>query len=187
MVEENQDKEADSLLSHSFIPGSGDCAPNGVVNKAKQAKFFECDRCGACCQYFTVPVTPEDQRREPLVKAAADRLMLSLPMATNSWLANLPPGLGFIGWSGELGQFNGHACLLLQDDGLCSVNETKPHCCSIFKPGEELCQWARGRAGLPPLTAWQTEVQDEIYSIAHWGQKPPDDGLGVADDVAALE
>lgn len=104
---------------------------------------YDCDNCGACCTCFCVPVCEEDMRAEPAIEAVV-RNRTSLPM-----------------WDGKIGTggrrfyqlMNGpeSPCPFHTSDGRCAIHATKPLACSSFKPGDRLCQWARGQAGLPPL------------------------------------
>jgi len=99
---------------------------------------FECDQCGACCVPFHVPVSEEDMRTEPRI-AAVVQGRIPLPMR----------GTG--GAYHYLANGTTEPCPFHENGGRCAIQETKPHACRIFEPGEYLCQWARGKAGLGPL------------------------------------
>lgn len=92
---------------------------------------YECDQCGACCTCFAVPVEEEDAWREPAI-----RRLFPLPIQKDE---------GWLNWTREDGTT---ACQFLENHGTCSIQMTKPMCCSRFKPGDSMCQFARGRAGL---------------------------------------
>jgi Fe-S-cluster containining protein len=42
-------------------------------------------------------------------------------------------------------------CSFLGNNGLCTIYPTRPNVCVGFEPGDEQCQQARDRCGLPPL------------------------------------
>lgn len=101
---------------------------------------YICDKCAACCCYLSVPVNEDDITREPLVGHATHRV--SLPLA---------PEIATVGYLNHPTREDGDSCKLLDDNGNCTVQATKPFACDKFLPGSTLCQWARGRAGLGPL------------------------------------
>lgn len=86
---------------------------------------YECDGCGACCVHLVPSINEDDIRREP---------RLELHMLDDERYMDF----------GE----KGTACPFLTEGGDCEIYVNRPHCCSIFPPGSELCQYARGRAGL---------------------------------------
>ena len=100
---------------------------------------YECDMCAACCCYLSVPVNEDDITREPLVgHALKSRTPLTLVTAT-------------VGYLNQATMEEGDSCSLLDANGGCTVQASKPYACWRFDAGSALCQWARGRAGLGPL------------------------------------
>ena len=99
---------------------------------------YECDRCGACCVHLFATVNVFDMNREPA--------LYHLPLVPVRPEAGGRP-YDFVLTDGYSG------CPLLQADGLCAIQATKPDACSTFRAGSEKCQWARGTAGLGPLHA----------------------------------
>lgn len=95
---------------------------------------YECDQCAACCCHFQVAATDDDIQR--------DRRIALYVLATGSPILNLP-------WASNAERVT--PCAMLDNNGQCKVQASKPDVCRRFPPGGELCQWARGRAGLAPL------------------------------------
>ena len=98
---------------------------------------FRCDRCAACCRTFPIFATHEDARREPRI---ADEAFL------------LPEHLQTPEWAYKLFHLPFHeTCCFLGEDNLCRIHPTRPDVCREFAPGDDQCQEARERDGLPPL------------------------------------
>jgi Fe-S-cluster containining protein len=102
---------------------------------------YECDRCGACCREIIVEVQELDVVREPRLAAVAE----------------LMDGRGKVEFESHwertylLACGHTHPCPLLGPDNLCGVYPTRPNVCVAFEAGTDLCQQARGMAGLSPL------------------------------------
>jgi Fe-S-cluster containining protein len=45
----------------------------------------------------------------------------------------------------------GDGCKFLRGNNLCAIYPTRPNVCVAMRPGEEQCQDARRKEGLPPL------------------------------------
>lgn len=99
---------------------------------------YKCDGCAACCVHFAVPVRQPDMDRSIRVRELVKSLEL-LPTESTY-------GEAFFINAGE-------PCQLLSECGSCTVYEERPDVCSRFNPGSSMCQWARGRSGLPMLSA----------------------------------
>jgi Fe-S-cluster containining protein len=100
-------------------------------------RTYECDCCGACCQTFPIFASDADAQREPRIADEGRRLPPSL--MSDQWHYRLFP-LPFL-----------DACCFLGDDKRCTVYATRPDVCRRFTAGEDQCQAARQRRGLPPL------------------------------------
>jgi Fe-S-cluster containining protein len=101
------------------------------------AAAYICDGCGACCKTFPIYVCAEDAVREPRIAAEAVALDPNLaPVELAYGLFPLP--------------FQ-ESCCFLGSDNRCGIYETRPSVCRAFAAGDDQCQEARGRLGLPPL------------------------------------
>ncbi len=100
---------------------------------------YECDGCGACCRTFPIFASADDALREPRIAAEGRKLPASL--AGGEWHYRLYP-LPFL-----------EACCFLDGEQRCTIYESRPAVCQRFAAGEEQCQTARQRQGLPPLAA----------------------------------
>lgn len=96
---------------------------------------LDCDGCAACCIHFSIPIRQDDIDRSPTLHGLSKRL--SLPVFETKY------GSGWL--------IAGEPCPLLDECGGCSIYAERPDVCSRFVAGSAMCQWARGRAGLPML------------------------------------
>jgi hypothetical protein len=110
--------------------------PNAIEPSAVALRY-RCDECGACCRSFPIFVTIEDVRREPRIDTEALRL---------------PRGHNAAGWSHQLFPLPfQEQCSFLGPMDRCEIYGSRPQVCRDFEAGDDLCQEARGRHGLPPL------------------------------------
>lgn len=100
---------------------------------------YECDRCGACCRgTLIVEAYYLDAVREPRLLDAdvtgRRQTMDELSDETRCILlaANQP-------------------CRFRSVEGCCTIYPTRPNTCVGMEAGDEQCQEARSRMGLPPL------------------------------------
>ncbi len=105
---------------------------------------YECDLCGACCRgTLIVEAYSLDALREPRILGAD--------------VTGRRPTLD------ELADDDGRcillaanqACRFLSPDGRCTIYPTRPNNCVGMEAGDEQCQQARSRLGLPPLQPLQ--------------------------------
>ena len=101
---------------------------------------YECDGCGACCKgTLIVEANYLDVLREP-------RLLGADVTGRRTTIA-------------ELAEDDGRCILLaankpcqfLSPEGRCTIYPTRPNVCVEMQAGDEQCQDARRRVGLPPL------------------------------------
>lgn len=108
----------------------------------------ECDKCGACCNgSLIVEIEGIDLLREP-------RLIESDP----HWQGqNIDIVLREL--QGEFGKAViiacGRPCAFLNAENHCSIYPTRPNACVGMEAGDEQCQNARERAGLPRLEPYK--------------------------------
>ena len=101
---------------------------------------YQCDCCGACCRgTLIVEAYYLDALRDPAILDADVRgrrpTMAELSADDGRCIvlaANQP-------------------CRFLAPDGRCTIYPTRPNACVGMEAGDEQCQEARSRAGLPPL------------------------------------
>jgi len=95
-----------------------------------------CQQCGACCAYFRVSFYWAEAPERGLPDALVEKL--------NAHLANLAgtnqPVPRCHALRGEVGK-----------SVACSVYEQRPSPCREVEPGDEKCNRARARHGLPPI------------------------------------
>ena len=100
---------------------------------------YECDHCGACCQgVLIVEAFYLDAIREPRILDAdvsGQRRAID-DLSDDDRCVLLAAG---------------HPCRFLGGDNRCTIYPTRPNVCVGMEAGEEQCQEARGRRGLPPL------------------------------------
>ena len=104
---------------------------------------YECDGCGACCRTFPIFASGADALREPRIDVEAIRLPGHL--ATSEWSFQLFP-LPFL-----------ESCGFLDPQCRCTIYASRPDVCRSFTAGDEQCQEARSRQGLPPLASGRTD------------------------------
>jgi Fe-S-cluster containining protein len=98
---------------------------------------YECDGCGACCSAYLIFASESDAVREPRI--ADEGRKLADHLATPTWAYQIFP-LPFH-----------ETCCFLGEDARCTIYSTRPDVCRAFAAGDDPCQNARRRAGLPPL------------------------------------
>ena len=103
------------------------------------ASKYECDLCGACCQgALIVEAYYLDVLREPrILEADVCGRQTSLDELSDEdkcivLAANNP-------------------CRFLDSDHRCTIYPTRPNVCVAMEAGDEQCQEARIKMGLPPL------------------------------------
>jgi Fe-S-cluster containining protein len=110
-----------------------------MKNKENVMTFYECDCCGACCRgTLIVEAFTLDVIREPRVLHAdvngrvptIDDLLEEEKCVVLA--ANVP-------------------CRFLGENNRCTIYPTRPNVCVGMQTGDEQCQDARERRGLPPL------------------------------------
>ena len=105
---------------------------------------YECDCCGACCRHLIVQAEWLDVAREPrLIQVDRHYAHLSLHEALDK--------LEEPGRAVTLACGPDHPCQFLGEDHRCTIYPTRPNDCVDMQAGDEQCQMARQRAGLPPL------------------------------------
>jgi Fe-S-cluster containining protein len=121
--------------------------------KEPRTPRYECDKCGACCNRIIVEVTELDLIREPRLMEGADRIKLGEGMILVDDYTGEPCEEAIPGWGAGALLACGirKPCPQLGADNLCQVYPTRPNCCVAFRAGSDLCQEARGMAGLPKL------------------------------------
>jgi Fe-S-cluster containining protein len=97
----------------------------------------ECDGCGACCRTFPVFASRADGEREPRVRDEAPRVPPWLEEPGRAYRLFPLPFL--------------EACCFLDAANRCTIYGTRPDVCRTFAAGNDQCQEARARSGLPPL------------------------------------
>jgi len=102
---------------------------------------YECDQCGACCKgYPIVEVGELDILREPrLIDADPHHRGKTIEQILDDYGKGMAVILAC-----------GSPCPFLRENR-CSIYPTRPNCCVGFMAGDEECQQAREREGLPPL------------------------------------
>ena len=105
---------------------------------------YECDRCGACCQHYSVSASEQDIAVEPRIEEAARRFALDVIVNKG-----VEPIFVYDGERRKNFAFDG--CCFQANDGTCGIYETRPHVCRVFKPGSVECQNKRGMSGLGSL------------------------------------
>lgn len=104
-----------------------------------------CDKCGACCKgHLIVEVYDVDVQREPHL-AAADICERTRGATYETLMANLQQDGRCLVIAG------GQECKFLRGNNTCAVYPTRPNACVAMQAGDEQCQEARQREGLPPL------------------------------------
>lgn len=100
---------------------------------------YECDLCGACCRgTLIVEAYYLDALREPrILEADVTGRKRALDDLDYEWSCVLLAA--------------GLPCRFLGDDGRCTIYSTRPNTCVGFEAGDEQCQEARAKMGLPPL------------------------------------
>lgn len=101
---------------------------------------YECDRCGACC-------------RGTLIVEAYYLDVLREPRLLEADICGRRPSIA------ELAEDDGRCivlaanqpCRFLAPDGRCTIYPTRPNNCVEMEAGDEQCQEARSRVGLPRL------------------------------------
>ncbi len=106
---------------------------------------YRCDCCGACCQgTLIVEADYLDVLREPALLDAdiGGRRLTIEELAEDDGRCILLAA--------------GQACQFLSADGRCTIYPTRPNVCVGMQAGDEQCQEARSRQGLPPLEPVQS-------------------------------
>jgi Fe-S-cluster containining protein len=98
---------------------------------------YECDGCGACCGAYRIFASKLDADVEPRIAAETHALPRSLRQP--GWDFQLFP-LPFL-----------QTCGFLDEHKRCQIYSTRPQVCRDFAAGDNQCQDARLRAGLPLL------------------------------------
>ncbi len=99
---------------------------------------YDCQKCGACCATFDVPLDAEDTRR---MQAAGLLETLTFPYERPAWSVHF---LKRDAASGRCLSLGGP----LGDCG-CTIYEHRPNLCRALQPGDEHCLEARRRHGFP--------------------------------------
>lgn len=99
----------------------------------------QCDRCGACCRgVLIVEAYHLDVVREPrILDADVTGRKVTIEDLTDDDRCVLLAA--------------GRPCRFLSADGSCTIYPTRPNVCVGMEAGDEQCQDARSRTGLPPL------------------------------------
>ncbi len=118
---------------------------------------YECDRCGACCQFYSVSASEQDMSAEPKLREAARRFALDVVSHEVETI--------FIYKGENRKNFAYNGCCFQQNDGDCGIYETRPHVCKAFKAGSIECQNKRGMAHLEALnpTNWYNKKTGELW------------------------
>lgn len=104
---------------------------------------YQCDLCGACCRgTLIVEAYYLDALREPRILGAnvSGREAKLDELDDEGRCVVIAAGL---------------PCQFLADDGRCTIYPTRPNTCVGFEAGDEQCQEARAKLGLPPLQSRQ--------------------------------
>lgn len=117
----------------------------GLTLPQSMSVDYDCQKCGACCATFDVPLDAEDERR---VQAAGLLEQLTFPYERPAW------SVRFLKRDPE----SDHCCALAGrlGDCRCSIYALRPNLCRALEPGSEHCLEARRRHGFmadePPAT-----------------------------------
>ena len=99
---------------------------------------YDCQKCGACCASFDVPLDAEDEAR---LRGAGLLDEITFPYERPAWsvrfLKRDPATQRCVRLAGELG------------DCACSIYELRPNLCRALQPGDEHCLEARRKFGFP--------------------------------------
>jgi uncharacterized protein len=96
-----------------------------------------CGGCGCCCRTFPIFVAYSDAEREPRIASEG---------------YHLPKHLQQPDWAYKLYPLPFHErCCFLTEQNACTIHPTRPQVCRDFNPGDDQCDEARERNGLPPL------------------------------------
>lgn len=112
------------------------------ATKTSGVDYFECDRCGACCEQLIIEAELSDAIREPRIAKECDLLdgRGRLPLADAKF---------------SIACGKSAPCPFASRDaaGLhtCGIYPTRPHECVVFQAGSEKCQRSRREVGLPEL------------------------------------
>ena len=105
---------------------------------------YECDCCGACCKgALIVEADYLDALREP-------RLLGADVTGRRTTMAELAEDDGRC-----ILLAANRPCQFLSPDGHCTIYPTRPNNCVGMEAGDDQCQEARSRLGLPPLEPLQ--------------------------------
>jgi len=104
---------------------------------------FECDKCGACCKGIPIVETDDlDVLREPrLIDADPHHRGKSVAQVVSEIRTDMKAVIISCG----------QPCFFLGSDNRCGIYLTRPNACVGMEAGDEQCQEARARQGLPPL------------------------------------
>jgi Fe-S-cluster containining protein len=104
---------------------------------------YECDKCGACCKGIPIVETDDlDVLREPrLIDADPHHRGKSVAQMVLEIRTEMKAVIIACG----------SACPFLGTDNGCTIYPTRPNACVGMEVGDEQCQDARARQGLPPL------------------------------------
>ncbi len=126
---------------------------------------FVCDHCGECCRQLIIEIDELDVAREPRLAEVAEpfkpptgcEIVFDDEDEQEEYerVGPLAPGFehGALLACGAT-----KPCSLLGPDNLCTIYPTRPNCCVACPAGGNLCQQARGMAGLTPLEPTEIEV-----------------------------
>jgi hypothetical protein len=99
---------------------------------------YDCQKCGACCATFDVPLDAED---EPRMRAAGLLDALTFPYERPAW------SVRFLKRDATSGR-----CLALVGPlgaCACTIYPCRPNLCRALEPGSEHCHEARRKHGFP--------------------------------------
>jgi len=120
------------MATKSFTPKGASVQP--IVHMPFD--YFDCDKCGACCETLIVEAYDYDARREPKLYGIG-----------NVDRQKLRDGESCV----KLFDVATGACPFLERDKCCGIYNTRPVSCVMVEPGDAKCQQARLMKELPML------------------------------------
>ena len=116
---------------------------------------YECDQCGACCKgTLVVEADCLDFEREPKIKNADPYYRDKTIEETRELLSDESRVI-------LLAAGENRPCPMLDCNNRCTIYPSRPNNCVAMEAGDDQCQSARSRLGLPPLEPTSSDIPKE--------------------------